>query len=131
MCHRSNAWTPATFSHNGIASGTCSTCHNGTQAIGKSTNHLPTSQQCDVCHRNNAWKSAPVNEVPPDIPAAEHTRGSPRGMGVGRGFTEVHVSRSSNMLGTPCVCAPNLPDPKVRGHTSASFGINRLVDRVP
>jgi hypothetical protein len=32
--------------------GTCSTCHNSVTALGKPTNHIPTTAQCDTCHKN-------------------------------------------------------------------------------
>jgi hypothetical protein len=52
------AWLPATFSHTGVAPGTCASCHNGTTAKGKPTNHLPTTQSCDACHRSTTnWGS--------------------------------------------------------------------------
>ncbi|NOT96836.1 MAG: cytochrome c3 family protein, partial [Nitrospira sp.] len=52
-CHRTTAWTPATFSHTGVTPGTCATCHNGTNGVtGKPANHIPSTQSCDVCHRN-------------------------------------------------------------------------------
>ena len=38
-----------------MAPGTCATCHNGTTAKGKPTNHLPTTASCDTCHRTTAW----------------------------------------------------------------------------
>src|SRR3546814_2469497 len=31
-CHRTTAWTPATFNHSGVTVGGCNTCHNGTTA---------------------------------------------------------------------------------------------------
>ncbi|MBI5890458.1 MAG: hypothetical protein HZB47_07250 [Nitrosomonadales bacterium] len=34
--------------------GVCSTCHNGTTAIGKSATHVATSAACDTCHTNTA-----------------------------------------------------------------------------
>lgn len=79
-CHKTTLWTPAFFSHVGIAAGTCGTCHNGINAKGKAdsakphpltaldcstchttisfvgaasvlpTNHLPTTQSCSLCH---------------------------------------------------------------------------------
>jgi len=49
------AWTPATFSHAGVAPGTCATCHNGTTAKGKPANHIPTTQSCDACHKTTSW----------------------------------------------------------------------------
>lgn len=56
-CHASTTtWLPATFSHTGVAAGTCTTCHNGINASGKSTPHIPTTQSCDACHRTGiAW----------------------------------------------------------------------------
>src|SRR3546814_9191663 len=35
QCHRTIAWTPATFNHSGVTVGGCNTCHNGTTATGK------------------------------------------------------------------------------------------------
>ncbi len=53
-CHNSTvSWATATFNHATAtppAAGRCSSCHNGTQALGKPTNHIPTSAQCDSCH---------------------------------------------------------------------------------
>jgi len=48
------AWIPASFDHNGVT-GSCSTCHNGTQATGKPGNHFGTSLQCDTCHNTTGW----------------------------------------------------------------------------
>jgi hypothetical protein len=49
---------PATFSHTGVAPGTCATCHNGSSAQGKPANHVPTTASCDTCHRTTAWLPA-------------------------------------------------------------------------
>ena len=38
--------------------GTCSTCHNGTIATGKSSSHLTTTLECDACHQTTAWTPA-------------------------------------------------------------------------
>ena len=35
-CHRTEAWSPAEFKHAGIAAGSCTGCHNGVSARGKS-----------------------------------------------------------------------------------------------
>ena len=51
-CHRTTAWLPATFSHTGVAAGTCLSCHAGTV---KSTTHMQTSRSCDACHTTTAW----------------------------------------------------------------------------
>ena len=37
------------FDHAGVT-GTCASCHNGTTATGKPTNHIPTSNVCEDCH---------------------------------------------------------------------------------
>ena len=55
VCHAYSQWKPTSFSHAGVAAGTCTTCHNGTNAAGKSTPHIPTTQSCDACHRTSAW----------------------------------------------------------------------------
>jgi hypothetical protein len=54
-CHSTAAWTPAGFSHSGVAAGTCVNCHNGTTATGKISGHIPTTASCDQCHRTSAW----------------------------------------------------------------------------
>jgi len=55
-CHASTStWATATFNHanaSPAAAGRCSTCHNGTNALGKSVNHIPTAGQCDSCHNS-------------------------------------------------------------------------------
>jgi predicted CXXCH cytochrome family protein len=54
VCHSTTAWKPATFTHTGVAAGTCATCH-GSTATGKPTAHISTTQSCDSCHRTTAW----------------------------------------------------------------------------
>ena len=62
QCHRTTAWTPATFNHSGVAAGTCSICHNGSTATGKPATHIPVTTgptKCDSCHRSQAaWTTA-------------------------------------------------------------------------
>ena len=57
-CHRTTNWTPAFFTHNGVAPGTCSKCHNQTIAAGKTATHIPTTMTCDSCHRTVGWTGA-------------------------------------------------------------------------
>ncbi len=57
-CHRTSNWTPAFFTHNGVAPGTCSKCHNQTTAVGKPATHIPTTMTCDSCHRTVGWTGA-------------------------------------------------------------------------
>lgn len=54
-CHNASVWIPATFSHVGLALGSCQTCHNGFTATGKSSGHLPVTTSCDNCHRTTDW----------------------------------------------------------------------------
>jgi hypothetical protein len=59
-CHKSfSSWLPATFSHTGVAVGTCQTCHSGTYVniTTKPSNHIPTltpagmpGNECSLCH---------------------------------------------------------------------------------
>jgi hypothetical protein len=67
-CHTTVAWTPANFSHNGI-SGTCVSCHNGTNATGKNPAHMLTSDTCESCHNTVVWRPADRTDHA-QIPAA-------------------------------------------------------------
>ncbi len=60
-CHRTTGWTPASYSHAGVAPGTCMTCHNGGMATGKPNGHVLTTSSCDSCHRTTAWFPAGFN----------------------------------------------------------------------
>jgi hypothetical protein len=62
-CHRTTAWTPASFSHVGVMPGSCSTCHNGAMAITKPVGHILTTESCDKCHRTTAWVPAGYNHA--------------------------------------------------------------------
>jgi hypothetical protein len=57
-CHRTVAWKPAFFRHQGVTPGTCASCHNGSMAAGKPARHMVTSSSCDSCHRTAAWLPA-------------------------------------------------------------------------
>ena len=39
----------------------CGSCHNGTSATGKHSNHIRSTSQCEDCHKTNAW--SPVKRV--------------------------------------------------------------------
>jgi hypothetical protein len=63
-CHKSTNNWDATFTHQGVVPGTCSTCHNGSSAKGKNATHIPTSTSCDSCHLNyNTFSGAAMNHV--------------------------------------------------------------------
>ncbi|WP_338353579.1 cytochrome c3 family protein, partial [Thalassolituus oleivorans] len=71
-CHTTNGWTPANFSHDGVAPGTCATCHNGSISTGKPSDHPVTSASCDDCHTTNAW--TPANFVHSSVNYVDHGR---------------------------------------------------------
>ena len=58
-CHRTFAWIPTAFNHAGVAQGTCTSCHNGTSAIGRPASHssspVKAQKSCDSCHRTSGW----------------------------------------------------------------------------
>lgn len=62
-CHRTTGWTPASYSHAGVAPGTCMSCHNGGMASGKPKGHVLTTSSCDSCHRTTAWYPAGFNHM--------------------------------------------------------------------
>jgi len=54
-CHSPTGWSPADrFDHTQV-SGTCSSCHNSVQAVGKPVNHISTSLDCSLCHNTMSW----------------------------------------------------------------------------
>ncbi len=60
-CHSTIAWTPANFRHRadqGVTTGDCGSCHNGSTAPGKSAGHPVTTGPCDTCHQTSAWLPA-------------------------------------------------------------------------
>ncbi len=57
-CHRTTNWKPTFFIHNGIASGTCTKCHNNSTVQGKPATHIQTALSCDSCHRTIGWAGA-------------------------------------------------------------------------
>lgn len=62
-CHRTTGWTPASYSHAGVAPGGCISCHNGGMATGKPNGHVLTTSSCDSCHRTTAWYPAGFNHM--------------------------------------------------------------------
>ncbi len=59
----------ATYSHQAVVAGSCGTCHNGVNALGKPAAHIPTAAVCDSCHTNTAgyttWLGAVYVHTPP------------------------------------------------------------------
>ncbi|MFY9329768.1 MAG: cytochrome c3 family protein [Georgfuchsia sp.] len=62
-CHRTSGWTPAMFTHQGVVTGTCATCHNGVTTAGKPPTHMQTANSCDACHKTTAWTPAGYDHV--------------------------------------------------------------------
>ncbi|MBI4808453.1 MAG: cytochrome c3 family protein [Nitrosomonadales bacterium] len=65
-CHNYFGWSPARYKHNTGAA--CSSCHNGTIAVGKSGGHVATTDECSQCHTSTAsWLGAlgakPANHI--------------------------------------------------------------------
>jgi hypothetical protein len=93
VCHLTTAWRPTSFAHTGIAPGSCTSCHNGSAAVGKPTLHIPTTASCDACHRTgSAWL--------PLLPAFSHA-----GVGAGSCAT-CHVSTYPNITAKPTAHVP-------------------------
>jgi hypothetical protein len=53
-CHRTTAWSPATFAHSGVTTG-CANCHKSDFATPKSATHFITTQACEKCHNTTVW----------------------------------------------------------------------------
>ena len=49
-CHTPYGWKPVSkFNHINVL-GTCSSCHNNVQSVGKGPRHIPTTAECSTCH---------------------------------------------------------------------------------
>jgi len=49
LCHNTENFAAAFVDHSEIVDN-CASCHNGSDATGKSINHMPTIEDCSVCH---------------------------------------------------------------------------------
>ena len=54
-CHSPLGYTIASFVDHNEVFGSCSTCHNGVIATGKSAAHLVTTQECSDCHNTTSF----------------------------------------------------------------------------
>ena len=54
-CHTPQGFTIIPFSDHQEVFGSCSECHDGVTAIGKSPGHTPTEAECDDCHNTIAF----------------------------------------------------------------------------
>jgi hypothetical protein len=66
-CHTVMSWNPPrTVDHTQIplaVAGFCIICHNGVQASGKPSNHVPTNLECGDCHLTSNWLGASFNHT--------------------------------------------------------------------
>jgi hypothetical protein len=58
--------------HTGIT-GNCQSCHNGTNATGKSPGHMVTSRDCNTCHQYPNWTPLVFRHSSPEYPG-DHRR---------------------------------------------------------
>jgi Cytochrome c7 and related cytochrome c len=96
-CHSTTnfvAWGPGTpMNHTGITTG-CASCHNGTNALGKSSyaSHPVTTQPCETCHSNTnfvAWgPNTPMNHTGITTGCATCHNGT---IALGKSFYAQHV----------------------------------------
>ena len=112
-CHTTATFYGAHFAHSAVAPGTCSQCHNGVFAKGKTTNHLATTSSCDVCHTTASFTAAYVALPAGHIPTAQAcavchdpanfvpARGYPTGMvhtGITTGCETCHAAAAAPQL---------------------------------
>src|SRR3546814_10726669 len=60
-CHQTTVWMLSRFDHSSLGGASCTSCHNGGTAGGKSATHIPTRADCSKCHRTVAWAPAAFN----------------------------------------------------------------------
>jgi hypothetical protein len=63
-CHNYTAWSPNRYKHTSAAA--CSSCHNGTLAVGKSAGHVATTDECNQCHTTTTTWSGALGAKPSD-----------------------------------------------------------------
>lgn len=66
-CHNYFGWSPNSYKHTSAAA--CSSCHNGTLAVGKNSGHVATTDECNQCHTGTtSWSGAlgakPAKHIP-------------------------------------------------------------------
>ncbi len=89
-CHNPRSFSGAKFSHVGVASGSCASCHNGVTTQGKSANHIATSASCDSCHKSStSWTAGAKVDHTPFTAATDCT--SCHNGGTASGKSPVHI----------------------------------------
>lgn len=60
-CHTTFGFNLIRYVDHNEVFGSCSTCHDGVIAIGKSPGHITTTSECDVCHSTNSFLELDLN----------------------------------------------------------------------
>jgi hypothetical protein len=103
-CHKNfTAFKPANMDHTSVTATACATCHSGgyvisgTRALGKNTNHVPTTATCDSCHSKIAWKPATMSHtaVTGNVCANCHDGAHLTSTGKGLGKSATHVATTA------------------------------------
>lgn len=55
-CHQTDTWVPVVRVDHLEVFGTCASCHDGIQAIGKPFNHIPATNVCEDCHNTISFR---------------------------------------------------------------------------
>ncbi|MBS0393818.1 MAG: hypothetical protein JSR54_04285 [Proteobacteria bacterium] len=119
QCHTPFSWTPvARFNHLNVL-GTCSSCHNNVQSVGKPANHPPTTMECNACHVvTQPWSKLnfPANHIPiaPTSQCTDCHKGND--FSVIPSMTDIHLfapSTSSNCAQCHGSAAPTFAIPAV------------------
>jgi hypothetical protein len=97
-CHfNASTFLGARFNHATAVPGTCATCHNGRQSVGKPASHSSgnkATKSCDSCHRSYTWFNASWNHV-----------GIPMGGGT-CAQSDCHLSGSGNLYTAATATSP-------------------------
>ena len=68
-CHTPGTFSTGTFDHVGVATGSCTSCHDNRIGVGKLLNHIPTTpgnQECDDCHNTTTFAGATFDHTSTD-----------------------------------------------------------------
>jgi hypothetical protein len=117
QCHTPFAWKPvAQFDHLNVV-GTCSSCHNNVQAIGKGPTHVATTLECNACHKVmqpfTAGLVIPPNHIPYSSAASCTACHKSNDFSVVPSMTDVHANAQSTT--TNCI--------QCHGSVAASYAI--------
>ncbi len=102
ICHANSAFKPVVnFNHSGIT-GNCVSCHDGDHsasgAIGKSVNHVPTEQDCGICHNttNEAFTPALIDHSGTDVVGKRCDSCHDGAIATGKASANNHVTTSED-----------------------------------